>query len=227
MAQARMRVSCANDTPPCKQMVPSLNVIYQDVWTDPAYPAGMQFFWAYDDPTQFFTPHPASAQCITSWSASCRTQINYPVHIQSLWDLQRVSAPVAVPPANNTCTQRGCHNPLSAAGTAQEPAGHLDLTNSADVNVPQQFTSYQQLLFPHNTAIMGVQQTFGPYVNAGSANGGLSAQFFGCLAGGAPCTPPVSHAGFMTAAELRIVSEWLDIGAQYFNNPFDKAAPQN
>jgi len=38
---------------------------------------------------------------------------------------------------------------------------------------------------------------------------------------------PVAHAGFMTADELRLVSEWLDIGAQYFNNPFDPMVPVN
>jgi hypothetical protein len=25
----------------------------------------------------------------------------------------------------------------------------------------------------------------------------------------------------MTPAELRLIAEWLDIGAQYYNNPFD------
>ena len=34
-----------------------------------------------------------------------------------------------------------------------------------------------------------------------------------------------SHAGFLTAAELRLISEWLDIGAQYYNDPFQ--APLN
>ena len=29
-----------------------------------------------------------------------------------------------------------------------------------------------------------------------------------------------THAGWMTTAELRLVAEWLDIGAQYCNNPF-------
>jgi hypothetical protein len=29
-----------------------------------------------------------------------------------------------------------------------------------------------------------------------------------------------SHAGWLSAAELRLISEWLDIGAQYFNDPF-------
>jgi hypothetical protein len=28
------------------------------------------------------------------------------------------------------------------------------------------------------------------------------------------------HTGYLTPAELRLISEWLDIGAQYFNDPF-------
>jgi hypothetical protein len=32
-----------------------------------------------------------------------------------------------------------------------------------------------------------------------------------------------THAGWLTPAELKLISEWLDIGAQYFNDPF--AAP--
>ncbi len=34
-----------------------------------------------------------------------------------------------------------------------------------------------------------------------------------------------THAGDLTAEEIRLLSEWIDIGAQYFNNPFD--APVN
>ena len=37
--------------------------------------------------------------------------------------------------------------------------------------------------------------------------------------------PGGSHAGRLTADELRLISEWLDVGAQYYNNPFD--APLN
>jgi hypothetical protein len=222
MAEARMAYSCANDVPPCAQMVPSVNVIYTDVWTNPAVATpNPSIFYRYDDATQFFTPFPTTALCITQWAANCRIQINYPNHIQPLWDAPRPNPAVAG--VNHTCTQGGCHSPVNAAGAAQTPAGNLDLTNSASVNVPQQFTSYQQLLFPHNAVIMGTQQTFGPYLNAGSANGGLSALFLNRFATGSGST----HAGYMTPAELRLLSEWLDIGAQYFNNPFDPTAPLN
>ena len=78
-------------------------------------------------------------------------------------------------------------------------------------------------------------------MRAGSANG--SSRFFDCFEGGncglgpAPALPDnctedggipeprtqntVNHAGMLSDAELRLISEWLDIGAQYYNNPFD------
>jgi hypothetical protein len=34
-----------------------------------------------------------------------------------------------------------------------------------------------------------------------------------------------SHAGMLSEAELRLIAEWLDIGGQYYNNPFD--APED
>jgi len=80
-----------------------------------------------------------------------------------------------------------------------------------------------------------------PTMRAGSANG--SAAFFACFEGGAcgyggapplpdNCTEDggvivpatrntVDHQGLLSASELRLLSEWLDIGAQYYNNPFD------
>jgi hypothetical protein len=226
MAQARMRVSCLIDTPPCAQMMPNVNVLYSDVWTDPAQATpGTPINLRYDDATQFTTPFPTSALCITAWSANCRIVINYPEHLQPLWDAARTSAAGV----SNTCTQAGCHSPMNAAGAAAAPAGNLDLTKSQSNVQPQQITSYQQLLFPRSTVIMGTNGPIpGPpdpaVMTAGNAN--ASALFFNCLAGGAPCTAP-SHAGFMTPDELRLVSEWLDIGAQYFNNPFDPAVPVN
>lgn len=235
MAQARMRVSCASDTPACKQMVPGVNVVYTDVWTDPAQATpGAPINLRYDDATQFMTPFPTSATCVTAWTASCRIVINYPQHLQPVWDLTRQTTdPVTgLVVSDHTCTQGGCHSPKNAAGAAQMPAGNLDLTNAPSDDDPLQLTSYRQLLFSHNIVIMAPTPTdpnatqvvpVGPYLNAGSANGGLSAQFMSRFAAGSPST----HAGWLTPAELRLVSEWLDIGAQYFNNPFDPAVPVN
>ena len=225
MAQARMRVSCASDTPPCKQMVPAVNVIYSDVWTDPAQATpGAPINYRYDDATQFTTPIPVNKHtCLATWEFRCRIVINYPQYLQALWDLPR-PATVGGAAVDHSCSQAGCHNPKNAAGAAQTPAGDLDLTSSASNDVPQELTSYRQLLFPHNTVIMGAPgPSVGPYLNAGSANGALSAQFLNRFATGSGST----HAGWLSPAELRLLSEWLDIGAQYFNNPFDPAVPVN
>jgi hypothetical protein len=118
------------------------------------------------------------------------------------------------------------------------------LTNAPSSDEPLQFTSYRQLLFTHDEQAvnMGALQNVGvpgppgpngqattmpvpvgPYLNAGSANGALSSQFLNRFAANSGST----HAGYMSAAELRMITEWLDIGAQYFNNPFDPAAPLN
>ncbi len=53
-----------------------------------------------------------------------------------------------------------------------------------------------------------------------STNGALgSPRFFSLFQSGA------SHETWLTSGELKLLAEWLDIGAQYYNNPFD--VPQN
>jgi hypothetical protein len=34
-----------------------------------------------------------------------------------------------------------------------------------------------------------------------------------------------NHAGWLNPAELKLIAEWLDVGAQYYNDPF--AAPED
>lgn len=52
----------------------------------------------------------------------------------------------------------------------------------------------------------------GPSMIAGSAAAG---RFLGKFDTGG------THAGYLTDAEKRLIAEWLDIGGQYYNNPFD------
>lgn len=40
-----------------------------------------------------------------------------------------------------------------------------------------------------------------------------------------PLNVPVNHNGLLSPEELRLIAEWLDIGAQYYNNPFDAPIP--
>ncbi|MCR9278900.1 MAG: hypothetical protein NXH85_13080 [Pseudomonadaceae bacterium] len=56
---------------------------------------------------------------------------------------------------------------------------------------------------------VGVQ----PPLSVAGAN--VSPRFFSIFA------PGGSHDGRLTQAELKLISEWIDIGGQYYNNPFD------
>jgi hypothetical protein len=235
----------------CSQ-VPSIDVIYTDVWTDPtvrAPDAAFSFLYA-----NLSTPSPANSHC-AAWDPLCRSTIHYPDatadgnvshQIQPVWNLTRQTfdATGAVQ-TDHTCVL--CHSPVDAAKKVQVPAGQLDLTDSASAADPTVTTSYEELLFAHNeqTLNMGVLQDLlvpGPVVNgkptmvpvslappmtAGSANrsmatlasSGTVVQLF-TMFDGTFHDPVVDHTGFLTTAELRLIAEWLDIGAQYYNDPF-------
>ena len=251
MGEALEEWSCANDTPKCIKAFPSMNVMSAEVFANPpATTADVSL--RYQDmpmPTGATAPAnvPTSLGCATVWSENCRGVINYPAIIQAIWDFPRQTTVGGVT-TDHTCSQGGCHSTTPAAGaavTVQVPGGQLNLTNDPSDAEPTQPVSYQHLLFQHNKQIvnMGALQDepgppdangdpttipIGPYLNAGSANGALSSAFLGRFVHGA-ATPAggVNHADFLNPAELRLISEWLDIGAQFYNNPFDPTVPVN
>ncbi len=49
-----------------------------------------------------------------------------------------------------------------------------------------------------------------------TANGAASSRFFDLFEGN-----DAIHSGILSPTELRIIAEWLDLGGQYYNNPFD------
>jgi hypothetical protein len=67
------------------------------------------------------------------------------------------------------------------------------------------------------TTVM-VPVSLAPPMTAGSALG--SVPKFLRMFDGSYHDPVLDHTGFLTTAELRLISEWLDIGAQYYNDPF-------
>ena len=237
MAETRARVTCqgsALSTAQCS-MTPSVDVLYTDVWTDTSMglTANPSISYQYsalaaDEPP----PLPAATPgCEGAWASNCRVVINYPEHIQPIWDeVRQVKDTNGNVTADHTCTQGGCHSPKDAAGAAAQPAGNLDLTNTASNDDAIELVSYRDLLFAHNIPgppdVNGNPTTVsvGPYLNAGAANGPLSAA---SLALFAPGTGDSIHAGILSPDELRLISEWLDIGAQNFNNPFDPNVPKN
>jgi hypothetical protein len=233
MAETRTRISCQTD---CAALQPSLDLVYEDVWTDPNVrtPDAM-LEYRYSGLT---TPAPTALSCIdtptvNNWSALCRSIINYEIHIHPLWSLPRTVNAVDV-----TCSQAGCHAPVDAAAQVVVPAAQLDLTDGLSPQEMDHFNAYRELVFTDDEQIVvngalqdrlvqnGVDADgnpifetvpVAPSMSAAGAN--ASTAFFSRFDAGG------SHAGYLSPDELRLLSEWLDIGAQYFNNPFD--APEN
>jgi hypothetical protein len=241
MAQVRARTTCVG-TGTCSQL-PSVNLVYTDVWTNPAVRApDASFSYTYTGPGSLSTAAPTSAACTTVWSSTCRIVINYVQHIHPLWSKPRVTlaADGVTVLSDNTCTS--CHNQKDANGnTNVNFVDHqLDLVDGDSNQQALQKAAYRELLFPSDALeVVGgslvpkivttidpvtgqtVQTT--PQVPASLAAGSarVSTRFFSRFATGG------THVGRLTPAELRLISEWVDIGAQYFNNPFDPAVPLN
>lgn len=236
MAEVRSRLSCASG---CTAMNPSVDLVYTDVWTNSAVRApDPDLLYRYSD---LRTTLPTTLACSTAWSSTCRITINYTQHIQPLWALPRVllAADGVTVLQDNTCVS--CHSPLDAMNAVRVPAGQLDLSDGASDEQPLQLRAYRELLFTDSEQEVNMgalqdrlvpgpidpntgqptQVTVGVAPSMGAGNARASTRFFSRFAAGG------SHAGYMTLAELRLLSEWLDIGAQYFNNPFDPTAPVN
>jgi hypothetical protein len=216
---------------------PSADVIYDEVWA-PGAPPTASFAYNYSLLT---TASPASVGCFPVWTPTCRITIHYADiggrrgHINPLWSTPRQiidPADGVTVLADNTCTT--CHNRVDAAAAPQLPAGSLELTSSQCNEVPEFDNTYCQLFRtrPQLRLNMGVVEpipgpldangvptpgpTFPPSMAAGNARG---SRFFTVM------NSP-THAGMLTPAELRLLSEWLDIGAQYYNDPFPPT-PEN
>jgi hypothetical protein len=234
---------------------PNSDIQFSDIWTDPARqtPADSMHL-AYGD---MLTTIPITPNCATNWTSLCRIQINYPQHIQPLFDLAR---PVFAEDGltiedEHRCSS--CHSVSDELDMAQVPAAQLDLSGSVSTDNPDHLTSYRELMFADVEQevfegilidrLVGVIDTNGdpvyevddagelildeagqpipvlttvPVTNTLSTNGArASSRFF------LPFNSQGSHNGWLTPIELKLIAEWLDIGGQYYNNPF--AAPVN
>jgi hypothetical protein len=155
--------------------------------------------------------------------------INYPEHIQPLWTLDR---------GVNTCTN--CHADTAALDLRATVAGTGRLTSYEELLVGDPVIDATTGL-PRTTIREGVPviergpalvETSSSASNtAGQARKSrLTEIMFGdtLLAGTAartahpspPGTAP-NHATLLNAAEKRLLAEWMDLGGQYYNNPFD------
>jgi hypothetical protein len=230
---------------------PSADVVYDEIWKQNPLLTD-SFSWSH---TALNSPRPTNASCYPVWQATCRITIHYaPIdtragHIHPLWSVPRPAGGVVDPVTMQTtfpktCTV--CHSRIDPndAALAQLPAESLELTDEVSDEDPLQLRAYRQLLFSRpelelvNGAVVPRQiplldENGDPVLDdagnpvfttprlpasmqAGNARG---SRFFTVM------NNP-THAGMLSPAELRLLSEWLDIGAQYYNDPFPPT-PQN
>ncbi len=242
MAQTRARISSETNH---SSLTPSLDIIFEDTWTDPnTRTMDPSFSYLYDD---LSTPPPTTLQCLERWNSLCRTIINYVQHIHPIWN-----APRTIGTVDSTCSQSLCHAPTDNNGNPSVPAAQLDLLTAdpSDQNAAH-ITTYRELFFNDDAQIVidgvlqdeRIQETDennqplfetdenGDFIRDAegnpipvmitvraprpvmSANGARS--FFERF------DTPANHSNLLTPAERRLISEWLDIGGQYYNNPFD------
>ena len=242
MAEVRARVTCTNAGGVCDattSVEPSMNVIYRDVWTaDPTVRANnLDIDMLYTD---LQTQSPTTLGCQQNWQAQCRSVINYESVMHPLWSLPRPQSDVNGAPildgngvqVDRQCTL--CHTQINPADgvTVIVPAGQLELTDGLSPDEPDHFHAYRELLATDNLqevvngALVNVQNgvdidgnpIFVPISSPASVAGArASGAFFGRFED----PNNLEHYGVLSSAERRLIAEWLDVGAQYYNNPFD------
>jgi hypothetical protein len=221
---------------------PSVDLIYEDIWTDPVAagrPADAPFSYLYAD---LATPAPVSSDCQSNWTASCRTVINYENHIHPLWSRDRAAATCinchAPVDAMNNLKVPDAQLDLTDGDSTDQPAhfksyrellfndneqevgmGILEdrLIQATDGNGNPLFetdANGNQVLDSMNNPIP-IMVTVGVSASMSTAGARSSPRFFSKFDAGG------THEGRLDPAELRLIAEWLDIGAQYYNNPFD------
>ena len=243
MAEVRARITCTSDG--CSSLEPSMNIVYRDVWSADAAIAAQNpdIDMLYTDLT---TALPTSIGCAQDWSPNCRSVINYETVIHPLWSQPRlvfddVGNPVIDPVTglqqNNNCLN--CHTPVDAAGVVRVPAGQLELQDGLSPDEPDHFHAYRELLVTDNLqevvngALVDAQQQVGVDVDGNPIFDVIPIASPATIAGAAASddffdrfeNPGDVHYNILSIAERRLIAEWLDVGAQYYNNPFD--APAN
>ncbi|MDH5570604.1 MAG: hypothetical protein OEY89_02500, partial [Gammaproteobacteria bacterium] len=223
---------------------PSVDLKYEDFW----FSIDAGFTYQYSDLT---TTAPVSSACRNQWSGSCRIIINYETHIHPLWSVDRRILDVDGTTVlyDNTCTN--CHaetfagvvqvpagqldltdgaspdqplhyksyRELFYGDTEQEIVGgavierrvrreDADGNPVLDINGNEIFDTFY--VAPSMSTTSARASYFSEKMNEQELNAGRRLT-----------TATVDHRGMLSDAELRLISEWLDIGGQYYNNSYD------
>jgi len=226
----------------------SVDIRFQDVWTDElaaARPKDSPLQYNYADLDTSLTA-PTSSTCLSAWDTLCRIVINYEQHIHPLWSLDR--GPSTCIDCHTSKDAGG--QDMVPAGQLDLTDGASDL-NADHFKAYRELVSpdLEELLDPVTGTLVireepvfdqngqpvflidvdgnpvldslgnPVQQTRNfPVAPAMRVTGAaFSDSFFNRF------TDPADsdHFGALAPAELKLLAEWLDIGGQYYNSPFD------
>ncbi|WP_394202839.1 HzsA-related protein [Marinagarivorans algicola] len=174
----------------------------------------------------------ADYTCTRCHSADYKNADGMPLLTASSLFLTREMPTVVVPPEADTgavTEDNNCNQNLSmdfVASYRQLLNPRLALTlNEADGSLSPIYTSMQQdtvddegelVLNDDGSIRQTVVRTCRRESNPMRGGSATASRFFELFTG-----DDVIHSGIMSASELRLIAEWLDIGAQYYNNPFD------
>ncbi|WP_455233772.1 HzsA-related protein [Thiogranum longum] len=227
---------------------PGVDIRYLDVWSDAATIAagrqGTPRNYLYADLDASLTA-PVSDACQTNWDATCRTIIHYEEHIHPLWGLDR-GANTCTDCHRNTDINNANVQTVPA-GQLDLTDGASDL-NADHLKSYRELVSldFEQILDPMGNLVDREEPATTPPLFLTDANGNVltdpatgepiprlvkftvgrpmrvgnalaSGQFFNRFSDPADA----DHFGQLSPAELKLIAEWLDIGGQYYNNPFD------
>jgi hypothetical protein len=258
------------------------DLVFEDYWTDPLVTppsVAVPFRYEYAQLDASIRTPVSGASLLNPfcvpWRFNCRVTINYPQHIQPVWQLDRgVDAFTPTDPPNppdptpngigdDTCTE--CHTTTRAAAD-RVADGQLELTGGPSDQDADHLTSYRELLFGDageelnaggtlvntqvqvplldgngdpvldamgNPVFVFIDDPAAGVTPSMTANGARRSYFMEKMTGtelddlGRTVSGAVDHSSMLSVHELKLISEWLDMGAQNFNDPFDLAAPQN
>ncbi len=191
------------------------------------------------------------------WSFNCRAVINYPQQIHPLWQLDRGVDVSANGIGDDTCiechtTSDAMGNDRLAAAQLDLTDGASDqeadqfksyrelLFNDQGetLNAGGQLIDIE-IMVPDGNGGFDLVPDPAFAVNPSMDENGARSSYFiekmteteldasASLSSAASDPTYVDHSSMLSGDELRLIGEWLDLGAQNFNNPFDPAAPQD
>lgn len=198
---------------------------FTDIWTDPNAPAVVAAVAAGTRPTATDPNLLIDYSGLPSGTAPVNGVIDYETSIAPLWSRARIFPNGS----NGTCTS--CHDgSVNAVGgrhaldlrNTMGGAGRQASYDSLLIGDPQLDANGRPVLTVDNGEIKVVesQAQVVPGLGRGSH---LIEVLFNRQLKSAYTLGATDHSGLLNASELRLVSEWIDLGAQYYNSPRDSS----